>query len=48
MYLIPTNTTTEVQAIIGMVQYYIYIFPRRSNLLSPLAEVASIPKIKKI
>jgi hypothetical protein len=42
------RTTTEVRAIIGSVQYYRDIWRRRSHILSPLTEVSSGPKNKKL
>ena len=41
-------TTTEAQALIGMVHYYIDMWPRRSHVLAPLTEAASGPKGIKI
>ena len=41
-------TTTEVLALIGMVQYYTYMCPRRSYVLAPLTEASSGPKGRKI
>ena len=41
-------TTTKARALIGMVQYYIDMCPRRSHVLDPLPEVASGPKGGKI
>ena len=34
------TTTTEAQSLIGMVQYYKYMLPRRSHILCPLIEAA--------
>ena len=44
MYLGRTTTTTGVRALIGMVQYYRDMWPRRSHVISPLAQAASNPK----
>ena len=38
------TTTTEEQALIGMVQYYSYLCPSQSHVLSPLTETYIIPK----
>ena len=40
-------TTTEARALIGMVQYYRDMWPRRSYILAPLKEAASGPKGRK-
>ena len=40
-------TTIEVQALIGMVQYYRDMCPRQLHRLSPLTEAARIPKYRK-
>ena len=40
------NTTTEARVLIGMVQYYRYMCPRRSHVLAPLEEADSGPKDK--
>ena len=48
MYLGQPATTTETQELIGMVQYYRDMWPRRSHILAPLIEAASGPKGKKI
>ena len=40
-------TNTEAQALIGMVQYYRYIWPIQSHVLAPLTEAASGTKGKK-
>ena len=40
-------TTTEAQALIGMFQYYKYVWTRRSHILAPLVEAASGPKGEK-
>ena len=42
------STTTEVRALIVMVQYYMDMHPRRSHVLAPLTEAASGPKVRKI
>ena len=42
------NTTTEVQALIRMVQYYRYIWPRWSQVISPMLEAAIRPKGREI
>ena len=42
------STTTEARALIGMVQYYRNMWPRRSHVLAPLTEAASGPKGRKI
>ena len=41
-------TTTEARALIGMVQYYRYMLPRRSHVLAPLTEASSCPKGRTI
>ena len=41
-------TTTKTRAIIGVVQYYRDMWPRRSHILAPLTEAASVPKGRKI
>ena len=41
-------TTTEARALIGMVQYYRYMWPRRSPVLAPLTEESSDPKGRKL
>ena len=43
-----TNTTTEVRMIIGMIQYYRYMWPSWYYILAPLTEAASGPKDRKI
>ena len=48
MYLKRPSPTTEVQALIGMVHYYRYMWPRRSHALAPPTEAASGPKGRKI
>ena len=40
------NTITEAQALIGVVQYYKYMWLGWSHILSPLTEAASGPKVK--
>ena len=42
------STETEARALIGMVQYYRDMCPRRSHILSPLTEAAAGPKVRKI
>ena len=42
---IPMN---EVRALIRLVQYYRYMWPRRSHVLAPLTEADSGPKGRKI
>ena len=42
------STTTEARALIGMVQYYRDMWPRRSHVLDPLKEEANSPKVIKI
>ena len=37
-------TTTEAQALIGIFQYYMDMWPRRYHMLAPLKEVAIGPK----
>ena len=41
-------TTTEMQALIGMVQYYKDMWPRRSPILAPLTEAASGSKVRNL
>ena len=41
------STTTEARALIGMVQYYMDMWPRQSHVLTPLTEAASGPKVRK-
>ena len=41
------SITTEARALIGMVQYYRYIWYRQSHVLPPLTEAASGPKGRK-
>ena len=40
--------TTVARALIGMVQYYRDMWPRRSHILAPLTEAASDPKGRQI
>ena len=42
------TTNKEAQAIIGIVQYYRYMWPMQSHILAPLPVVASGPKGRKI
>ena len=42
------TTTTAAQPLIGMVQYYKNMWPRRSHLLDPLTEAESGSKGRKI
>ena len=42
------STTNEAQALIGMFQYYRDMWPRRSHVLAPLTEAASVPKGRNI
>jgi len=35
------TTSTEVRRLIGIVQYYRYLWPRRSHILAPLIEAAA-------
>ena len=42
------STTNEARYIIGMVQYYRYMWPRKSHILAPLTEADSGPKGRKI
>ena len=42
------TTTTEVQALTGMVQYYGDMWTRRSHLLAPLTEADSGPNSRAI
>ena len=48
MYLRQPTTTTEAQALIGMVQYYIDMWPRWSHVLSPIIEASINPNNKEI
>ena len=48
MYLGRPLTTTEALALMGMVQYYRDMWPRRSHVLTPLTEAAIGPKGRKI
>ena len=36
-----TTTTTEDRAVIGMVQYYRYMWPKRYHILDPMKEADS-------
>ena len=40
-------TTTEARELIGMAQYYRYMWPRQSHVLAHLTEAASGPKCGK-
>ena len=42
------STTTEAQALIGMVQYYREMCPRISHILAAMTEAVSGPKGKKL
>ena len=42
------TTTAESRELIGMVEYYREICPRRSHVLYPLTDAAIIPKGRKI
>ena len=42
------STTTEVRALIGVVQYYRFICPRWSHILSPITKADSGPKGRKV
>ena len=42
------STTTEAQALIGMVKNYRYMWPMRSHVLSPLTEAAIGPNDENI
>ena len=42
------STTTKARALIVMVQYYRYMWPRQSHILAPLTEAASGPKGRKM
>ena len=48
MDLVRPSTTTEAQALIGMVQYCRDMCPSRSHILAPLTEADSGPKVRKI
>ena len=48
MYLDQPSTTTESLVLICMVKYYMNMWPRRSHILDPLTEGASVPKGGKI
>ena len=48
MYLFRTTTITELRALIGMVQYYMNMWPRWYHALALLIEVAISPKGRKI
>ena len=47
MDLVRTDPTTEARELVGMVQYYMEIWTRRSHVLDTLTEVASVPKGRK-
>ena len=40
------STTTKARALIGMIQYYMDMCPRRSHVLVPLIEADSVPKCR--
>ena len=42
------DTTTKEQALIGMVHYYMYMWPRWSQVLAPLTGATSGPNCRKI
>ena len=44
----PPTTTTEAQRIIGIFQYYSYMWTRRYHILAPLIEADSSTKSRKI
>ena len=48
IYIRKPDTTTKVRALIGMVHYYMDMWPRRSHVLTPLTDAASGPKGKEI
>ena len=48
MDIAQTETTTESRLIIDIVQYYRYMWPRRSHILASLVYAASGPKGGKI
>ena len=48
MDLVRPATTTEARALLGMVQYYRDMWPRRSHVLDPMTEAAIGPKDGKI
>ena len=48
MYLGQPFTTTKSRGLIGMAQYYRYMWPRRSHVLAPLIEAASGSKGRRI
>ena len=42
------TTTTEVQALIGVFQYYMNMWPRQYHILAPLTKEISDPNGRKI
>ena len=48
MYIGKPTNTTEARVLVVMVQYYRYMCPSQSHLLSPLIEAARGPKGRKI
>ena len=48
MYVGLPTTTTEARALIGMVQYYRYVWPRQYHIISPLTKEYIGPKGRKI
>ena len=44
----PPTTATELRTVLGMVTYYLDIFPRRSHILAPFTSLAGLPKCTKI
>ena len=48
MYLDRPTTKTEARALIGMVQYYKYMWTVQYHILEPLTEAAADPKYRKL